>query len=209
VELVEKALDILLATERSVADLACKAVEQRDYRAAATLTDLARELRDVVEHIRPTEALLSVQKAQEPGAVLIPGKISEDPLRSARRRPKKGEFPKFLRDDRTLYKLGWSKTKKATYEHKAPQSALSSLVKKLGAVGANRRRFTVEDIIPLQNPSEESEVPSYQVYLCLAWLRTTGLLFQHGRQGYSMTHPSRFETEVANHWQRILLKQDT
>lgn len=206
---IENATDILRTTEQAVASLARQAVEQRDYAMASTLTSLAGELRDLAERIQLTKTFSPIKSGIDFGAVHIGGETNEALLRSARRRPKKGEFPKFLRNDGTLFKLGWSKAERSIYEHKAPKSAMASLVKKLRAVGANRRRFTVVEIIPLQDLIEESEVPSYQVYLCLAWLRTTGLLVQHGRQGYSITHPSRLETEFESHWKRLPLKQDT
>ena len=209
---IEEALDSVHRAEQAVAELARQAVEQRDYAAAISLTNLAAQLRSVSEHAQASpDAIAPAEDSGDAGTAAAPDQGDESPghQRPARRRPRKGEFPRFLRDERTLFKLGWSKAEKAVYEHKAPRKVLVTLVKKFVTVGANRRRFTMEDVFPLANTSDDSEIPNYQVYLCLAWLRTTSLLTQHGRQGYSIAHPSRFEAEVESHWQRIPLRQDT
>jgi hypothetical protein len=105
--------------------------------------------------------------------------------------------------------LGWSKSAKSVYEHKAPKTVLAALTTRLVAVCQKKRRFTMEQVLPLSNPSDGTEVSSYQVYLCVAWLRTTGLLIQHGRQGYSVAHPSRFVSEVESNWEKVPLRQDS
>ena len=38
----------------------------------------------------------------------------------------------------------------------------------------------------LTGPQLGTEIPTYQAYLCLAWLRGAALIEQHGRQGYSV-----------------------
>ena len=44
----------------------------------------------------------------------------------------------------------------------------------------------MEENLPLKDPADGTEIPTYQVYLCLAWLRQAKLVEQHGRQGYSL-----------------------
>jgi hypothetical protein len=93
-------------------------------------------------------------------------------------------------DGRQLVKIGWSKAKKKEYEHRAPREVLDVLAESILAVSRTRKRFTVEDLVPLRHPQEGTEIPSYQTYLCVAWLRQEGLLRQHGRDGYTLARDS-------------------
>ncbi len=110
------------------------------------------------------------------------------------------EYPKFLRDGENLVKIGWSKKDRSPYEHRAPKRVLDLLVKSLVSAGRSGRRFTTEDILPLHEPEEGAEIPSYQAYLCLAWLRSEKKIDQHGRQGYSLPQPEGFPTLVGECW---------
>jgi hypothetical protein len=58
----------------------------------------------------------------------------------------------------------------------------------------------MEEVLPLNNPGDGSELPSYQVYLSLAWLRAEDLIVQHGRQGYSLPPGSDLERESERRW---------
>jgi hypothetical protein len=208
---LSNALEIMQKAEKSVAELAQKALEQRDYSTASCLMNLASELNDIAAKLSPilhsiTECSSSIND-RTVGTVLFQADQGRDRIRPMRRSPKKGEFPKFQRNENMLYKLGWSKAEKSIYEHKAPKNVLTALVNKLMVIGANRQRFTMDNVLPLTTLNEDTELPAYQVYICLAWLRITKLLIQHGRQGYSISHPMRFESDVEKSWQKIPLKQ--
>lgn len=77
---------------------------------------------------------------------------------------------------------------------------LDALVASLQEVGRGGRSFTMEEVLPLVDPSERSEIPSYRVYLSLAWLRTIGLVKQHGRQGYSLSGGDDLKDLVQAEW---------
>ncbi len=51
----------------------------------------------------------------------------------------------------------------------------------------------MEENLPLKDPADGTEIPTYQVYLCLAWLRQAKLVEQHGRQGYSLPSSAHLE----------------
>jgi hypothetical protein len=110
------------------------------------------------------------------------------------------EYPKFLRDGENLVKIGWSKKDKSPYEHRAPKRVVDLLVETLVRAGRDGRRFTTDDILPLHDPDEGAEIPSYQGYLCLAWLRREKKIEQHGRKGYSLLNAERLPTLVAECW---------
>ncbi len=112
-------------------------------------------------------------------------------------------YPRFFREGNVLVKLGWSRTEKAPYEHKAPRKLVDLLADAVGNAGRGGRRFTTEEVLHLEDPKEGSELPGYQVYLALAWLRIEGLVVQHGRQGYSLPPGIDLPRAVEEHWQRL------
>ncbi len=201
-----EALGIIRHAEQFLVDLAQKALIQRDYQSTTFLMGLAEELRDIAagletpaEEISPAPVTEGIKIADTlPQSVQGPNRA-----KLSRGSPKKGEFPKFLRDEDSLYKIGWSKTDKTTYEHKAPKHVLLALIDKLKAVAAKKRRFTMEHILPLKRKDDPNELPSYQVYVYVAWLRQLGLITQYGRKGYSISHPSKLEFSAEKSWQKL------
>ena len=63
--------------------------------------------------------------------------------------------------------------------------------------------LTTDDFMPLVDPDDASEIPSYQAYLCLAWLRKVGLVTKQGRQGYTVQRPRDLQRLVDESWQRL------
>jgi hypothetical protein len=112
----------------------------------------------------------------------------------------KSEYPKFVREGDSLVKIGWSKREGKPYEHRAPRGVLRALVQALARVGSGGERFTVEGILPLKDAADNSDIPDYQAYLTLAWLRSTGLITQHGRQGYSLPNAEELERQSEQLW---------
>lgn len=102
-----------------------------------------------------------------------------------------------------MVKIGWSKSEAKTYEHKAPRAVLQALLRALIRVGAAGKRFTVEGLLPLKDSASNSEIPDYQTYLTLAWLRNVNLITQHGRQGYSLLPDFDLEQESNRHWDQL------
>ncbi len=70
-------------------------------------------------------------------------------------------------------------------------------------IGLNGDRFSMEQVLPLHDSLNDSEVPSYQVYLSLAWLRKEGILVQHERQGYSLPNETDIAAVVEERWQQL------
>jgi len=122
---------------------------------------------------------------------------------TARKTAPPATYPQFLREGEQLIKIGWSKKEKKQYEHKAPKPVLDLLTVSLLNAGQEGRRFTTEDILPLQEGGDGGEVPSYQAYLCLAWIKSEGLIEQHGRQGYSLTKPEALSASIQETWGRL------
>ena len=113
------------------------------------------------------------------------------------------EYPKFLKDKNDLVKIGWSKSEKSPYEHKAPKSVIGVLAQALMQAGRGGRRFAMDEILPLKQSGGDGDVPSYQAYLALAWLRVESLVTQHGRQGYSLPKGVNLPDEAERRWGKL------
>jgi hypothetical protein len=133
-----------------------------------------------------------------PVRTLRPAKIGGGKNQRKGSRAKSG-YPHFVREGESLVKIGWSKSEAKPYEHKAPRGVLRALLQALARVGSDGKRFTVEPLLPLKDPGG-SDIPDYQVYLTLAWLRSVGLIVQHGRQGYSIREGINLEREANRAW---------
>ena len=101
-----------------------------------------------------------------------------------RSRYRLGQYPKFVREGDSLVKIGWSKSQGAEYEHKSPKRLLTVLSAALTA--AKGKRITMDKVLPLNDAVDGSTFSDYQSYVCLAWLKSAGVVTQHGRQGYSV-----------------------
>jgi hypothetical protein len=112
-------------------------------------------------------------------------------------------YPKFFREGDMLVKVGWSRTEKTEYEHKCPVRILWSLVRLLEKSHAGGKRFTMNELLPLVDSVDGTEVPMYQAYLCLAWLRSAGIVVQHGRQGYSLAGQGDLVTAAESQWSQL------
>ena len=109
-------------------------------------------------------------------------------------------YPRFERDGDKLVKIGWSKKNKSTYEHRAPKEAVVSFVRHLTSSGAPGEVFAVDDLLPVPDVANDCEVPTYQVYLSLAWLRDAGVINKKGRDGYVLMAPNLDESEFGVLW---------
>ena len=184
-----KAVKSIRQCETELRSLLAAAADAGDYEVVIQLTSWAQQL-------------AALAASAEAGA--SPQKTANIAPRPLAKRPIKGkDYPRFGRRGESLVKIGWSKREKAEYEHKAPKRAIDLLVSALVRTGTNGRIFQANDVLPLADPDEGSEVPAYQVYLTLAWLRSLGLVDQHGRQGYSITKSKELVVSVDRAWHSL------
>jgi hypothetical protein len=61
----------------------------------------------------------------------------------------------------------------------------------------------MEQILPVRDPEQDADVPSYQAYLIIAWLRKENLIVQHGRQGYSRSPTTDLTGAVEQSWNSL------
>lgn len=197
--IIQRMEHLLAETERGLAGLANEAGATRDYDQAVSLIELARKIKQLGEQFRCTasrssEATNSLSASKD----VRPIAESKMPIRG---RNKLGQYPRFVRDGDSLVKIGWSKSERAEYEHKSPKRLLAVLCGSL--TGANGKRIAMDKVLPLKDPINESTFPDYQSYVCLAWLKSAGLVIQHGRQGYSLPKGTDLEKSVETHWTNL------
>lgn len=107
------------------------------------------------------------------------------------------EYPIFKREGAdTLVKVGYSKSDRRQYEHRSPRTVLERLSEQIGKVGSDGAVFTSDQLLP---PGEQTlaDLPTYQVYLCLAFLVQHGVVHKLGRQGYSIAPESAGDIRAA------------
>ena len=231
-DIPKQAIEIVTEAERRLRQLVGEAAAGGDYDAVQRITDWARTLGDLVQdaqnvgskglaealkgpagcmsgpRVKPRELSDSDSAGDTPAssATVPGGKHRLDGKRSRRlkRTPTKGEYPKFFRRGEQFVKIGWSKKERSEYEHKAPRRAVDALTAAISRRSANGKLFTVDDLLPLKDPQDGGELPEYQVYVALAWLRTVGLVEQRGRAGYRVGSPATLGASVREAWEGLV-----
>lgn len=187
---------VLRRAEDRLASLMREALDERAYGEVAAIASISRGLHALVD--------------EESGNLTAPeiegssgGRTSTEeapPKKVPRGRRQKGAYPRFLRDGDRLVKVGWSKKDMAEYQHKAPMKAVYALVTAL--VGVGHEEFAMDALLPVLDEHGE-EVPSYQTYLGLAWLRSWGAVRRESRGGYTVQPQQLLDSEVAARWQAL------
>ena len=189
--------------------LLSEAAASGDYEAVTRLTLWAKQLASLPTSGIPVPPIVGDVTSNEPaakrltrqGAVQAAGRKRE--ARRSGKRSARPDYPKFFRQGDNLVKIGWSRRSKKEYQHKAPRRVLLLVAGAIGKVGAQGRVFAAEDFLPLTDPQDGLEIPGYQAYVCLAWLRKAGLVDRRGRKEYAVGNPGALESSVEAQWQLV------
>jgi hypothetical protein len=190
---VDRASDLLRETEAKLRGLVSEAASSGDYTSVVQITAWARAVSELVNK----------NSAKNKTPLQENGKGVKHNGRSARssHRPHKA-YPQFYRQGEELIRLAWSRREKKEYRHKTPHWALRALIKAIAARGAEGRVFSTDEFLPIQDGAE-GVVPNYQAYVGISLLKQTGLIDQHGRQGYSIPRPAQFVDGVEAVWKKL------
>jgi hypothetical protein len=214
---IKEAARVCNAAERSLRELMQKAISAAEYRDLPTLAKMAEQLAslaargiqesDITPEPAPpaTAATPRLRMAPRGAAPSTPRKRKSRP--QARLSSSRSAYPKFRRTNDTLIKVGWSKKAKKEYEHRAPRTAVEAVMKSVATAGVQEKVFTVDALVPVHDPKDQTEVPTYQVYLAIAWLRTEGVLRQHGREGYSLLVAENPDKTIEHRWAELPLAE--
>lgn len=116
---------------------------------------------------------------------------------------KTGAYPRFIRSGDLLIKVGWSKKTRKEYQHKAPYTAVEAFAGHLLKHTRDGKPFTMEDLMPIPDEANGGELPGYQAYLVLAWLRSNEAVAKQGREGYVANHAMLGEKALSQSWQAL------
>jgi hypothetical protein len=205
---------LLQRTEAELRKLLSDAAVAGDYEAATVLTRWASQVAQLSsQHRDASVSTVSSDVAKQQDVV---AHQSRNVHHVGKRLPSKAkpkrknrctapsDYPKFLRRGEEIIKVGWSKRSRSEYQHKAPYKVVSLLAAAIAARVANGSLLVAHELMPLADPSDGTEVPDYQVYVCLAWLRQEGLVEQEGRQGYLVSNPASLEKRADDKWKSML-----
>ena len=176
---IQEARGIVADAEKALRDLMQRDIQDQRY---ADIPDVAR-LADGVAR------LLRGQPGDRPAA--RPHRAA--PYRRGQRNVAnrgaltRKKYPRFERHDLKLVKVGWSKKGRDEYEHRAPRDAVVAFVRHLTSKVKPGKTFVVEELLPVPD-STGGEIPSYQVYMTLAWLRHARAVEKRGRDGYALSN---------------------
>jgi hypothetical protein len=216
----EHGVQILRECEAQIRGIVAEAAAEGAYKAVVQLAKLAKNISAVAVGIGGAGAGNAVQNADECVPETLPTSSSqatsasvEESLREPesrqvgqpRRKSKhlRSTYPRFLRVKDDLVKIGWSKKEKREYRHKAPRFVVDCLRDRILSVGGRGKLAATDDLFPLDNANDGTEIPTYQSYLCLAWFRKERLIRQEGRQGYRVRDPQSFTEELEKCWKNL------
>jgi hypothetical protein len=195
---VSKATKTLRDAEASLRSLVSDAAAGGDYASVVQIAAWARTLSELLKDAPgPTQHGGLAHKERSPVAT----KMAAPAKRSSTSRLK-DKYPLFFRSGDRLVRVAWSKSDRREYEHKAPYAMLKSLSAKLAECAADGRVFSMEQVLPIFD-EDGTEIPSYQAYAGLALLKHSGLIDQHGRQGYSIPALPKFRAAVEGVWRNL------
>jgi hypothetical protein len=197
---IAKAYELLCSTESKLAELAAEATTSRDYENAGRILATVQALKRLTEQYDAAPKSINPQNG-----ISIANAESKQEAKPTRVRGtnRLGEYPRFFKSGNRLVKVGWSKKDRTEYEHKCPRNVLSALISSFLSTRSNGKRFSMDDVLPLTDPIDGSELPTYQIYVALAWLKSIGLVEQHGRQGYSIRKGINLSAKVDDAWNSL------
>jgi len=197
------AIAILHDAERSLRDLIQKRLSEQRYNDVANIARLA----DGLSQLTQRGGAIATPPAREQSEVDPPTRVvarsarlaTKAPPRKSKATSSKREYPKFVREGDRLVKIGWSKKGRQEYEHRAPKQAVLAFVMHLGRSVPAGKTFAVDEVLPARDSSGE-ELPSYQVYMTIAWLRDREAIEKRGRDGYIVNHSTLDGSIFDLHW---------
>lgn len=194
----KEAHTILLNTEASLRQVLQRALEEQCYGDVGQIARLAEGIASLSLSKNDGGATQSRQFTNGRGKGSGRKRIHQNVSRRSFSKPA-DHYPRFERDGDKLVKVGWSKKNEEAYEHRAPKEAILCFRQHLAKTVDAGATFTMEEILPIPS-TNGGEIPSYQAYLTLAWLRDRGAVRKKGRDGYAYSVRAIDEAKVEEHW---------
>ena len=197
-EYAKQAHTILVRAEEGLQEVLQEALAKQCYGDVAQIAPLADSIASLLrsEHAAgvPGSRERSNGRGKGPGRKRVHRNVS----RRSSSKPT-DQYPRFERDGDKLVKVGWSKKNEEVYEHRAPKDAIMRFREHLAEKFDAGAMFTMEELLPVPS-TNGGEVPSYQAYLALAWLRDRGAVRKKGRDGYTYSERAIDEAGLEELW---------
>lgn len=194
------AAETLQKAETVLRDIVAKAAAGGDYTSVVQIASWARVLNDLLEKT-PAARDYGADFAFANGGVNVVAHVKNGRATSKKKQAA-DDYPRFFRKGDELVRVAWSRRARSEYQHKTSEAVLKSVTDTLSRVGRKGRIFSTDEVLPLRDP-QGAEVPAYQAYVCIALLKMTGLIEQHGRQGYSISTADEFTDAVNAIWRKL------
>lgn len=196
---------ILIHAHEELRDLLARALEDHEYHEVALIARVADRVSRLLDTGSEEHALVRTGGTEGVGIGTDEGTPSNEEGPSSvagrRQRSRHRTLPRFERDGDRLVKVAWSKRDRREYEHRAPREVVFFL---LDAVRRNKGEgalFESQHILPLVENGRE--IPSYQAYLVLAWLREEGIIRKKGRNGYILKPQTATAERIDELWKAL------
>lgn len=199
---IKTGLRAVSEAENLVRRLISEAAADNQYADVITLAEMADGLRRLganADDAAPASVDSGCAAKQRKTPVVKPKKVGRKPNQKA---AVKSAFPRFERDGDRLVKIGWSKRQRSAYEHRASKQAVLACARRIAGLARPGGVFSVDAMVPTPDPAAGGDVPAYQVYLVVAWLRSLGLIKKKGRDGYVVSKDLT-ERAVDDAWRKI------
>jgi hypothetical protein len=216
---IDSARALLSSAESGLRDLGAEAAKSGNYDDVMIIAEVAKRLHELAIKLALANRQSSATTGQEfclpspnDGGRCIPATSSgarppangtANVSRRSGRAPRKNDYPRFVRRGDDLVKIGWSKGVAKEYQHKAPRDVVLAVAQSLRENAPNGEILSTEKFLPSEQKESGEEIPAYQAYVCLAWLRSIGLIDQNGRQGYSLSNAASLFQQIDDEWNRL------
>jgi hypothetical protein len=195
-----KAERIMHEARDRLRELAAESLESNDFEAVRQIAEIANAIESIIKDRCQPEVpeIHSDGQPKRPPAQ----RRTQATRKAGSRRPESGS-PLFCRQQNDLVKIGKSKRGKGPYEHRTPGRVLTLLASRIASNGSAEKLFRLDDLLPLRDPASGADVPGYQAYVCLGWLKSESLVRQHGRRGYTVPDPRKLVAAVESRFQKL------
>lgn len=207
---VHEAKRILREAEGALKELIANALRNQQYDDVATIAAMAEKLArlvnaDVRAEQTPDAAISRTTPQvhnRQPATKAVTNRSRQNTDKSPAKK-NQSTYPRFIRESDRLIKVGWSKKNKTSYEHRAPKESVMAFLNHLMATVSEGELFSVEELLPANDPSTGMNIPAYQAYMTIAWLRGTDVLDKKGRDGYILNRHIGKNSQLDDLWKRL------
>lgn len=191
----EQVFSALRSCEAGLLEALVAGAKEGDYEAI----DLARV---AAEEIHALQARLTAQLPEEAPPKNDSRKAPGSRGNNTRKRTKsRRNYPRFEVEDSTLIRIGWSKKRKAEYTQRIPRDSFESIVGGFADTAAAAEGPVSSDVILGRIEEAVGDVPTYQTYGVLKFLRDHEVIRQASRGEYAI--PRDVATRARATWKDV------